>query len=185
MTGAYNCFIYLPYITTAVHFYKSRNLHKRGLCGPHVSPAQSSSTPDSHACTSTTISLNDSGSREVECPGEQPPAVVSESDRWSSKVRHSSSSMIDPHSHDHHHLCGLASCSISPCQAPCHWMAVWGRLPPVYLLPRVPLLPPVHLPLPPPVRRSHWAAHEVVGPEPCNVGPLLGSAWHIIHQCHG
>ena len=28
-------------------------------------------------------------------------------------------------------------------------------------------------------------AHEVAGPEPCDVGHLLGNVWHKIHQCHG
>ena len=70
-----------------------------------------------HACTSITVSLGDPSSCGIKPPREQPPAVVSEFDCRSSKVRCSSSSMIDPHSHDHHHLRGLASCSILPCSS--------------------------------------------------------------------
>ena len=63
-------------------------------------------------------SCGDPGPCRVGCVGERPPTVVSESDRGSLKVRGCSSSMIDPHSHDHcHHSHGSASL-VSPCSIP-------------------------------------------------------------------
>ena len=94
------------------------NLQKVGWGGPPTLPAQRTSTSESHACTSTAISCGDYGSCGVECTGERPPTVASESDCGSSKVRGSSSSIIDPHLHDCHCLRGSASRSISPCSSP-------------------------------------------------------------------
>ena len=88
-----------------------------GLRGHRALLAQSSSTSNSHASTLTAISLSDPGSHGVKHPREWPPAVALESDHGSSKARHSSSSMINPNSHNHHHLCGSASCSVSPCSS--------------------------------------------------------------------
>ena len=100
----------------AVHsLYKSMNLQKQGWGGLHAPPAQSSSTSDSRACTSTAVSRGDPGSCGVECTEKWPPTVSSESNHGSSKVRGSSSSTIDPHSHNRPCPCGLTSCSVSPC----------------------------------------------------------------------
>ena len=118
VTRAYNHFIYIILQCCAYFFYKSTNLQKRGQGGPCAPPAQSSSTSDSHACTSTAVSCGDPSFCGVECTGEQPLTVALESDCGSSKVRGSSSSMIDSHSHDCHHLHGLASHSVSPCSSP-------------------------------------------------------------------
>ena len=78
-------------------------------------PAQSSSTSDSHACTSTAVSRGNLCSCGVERTGEWPPTVALESDCRSSKARGSSLSMIDPNYCDHRHPHSLTSCSVSPC----------------------------------------------------------------------
>ena len=90
------------------------NLQKGGWGGPPTPPAQRASTSESHTCTSM-ASCDDPGSCRIKCTGEQPPTVASESDCRLSKVKHCSSSIMDPHSHDH--LCGSASGPISPCSS--------------------------------------------------------------------
>ena len=81
--------LYLHYITTLC-IYRYTNLQKQGRGGPRDLPAQSSSTSDSRAFTSTAVSCGDPGSCGVKCTGEQPPTVASESDHGSSKARGSS-----------------------------------------------------------------------------------------------
>ena len=95
--------------------YTFTYLQMQGLCGNCVPPPQSSSTSDSLACTSIAISPGNPGSRGVKHLREQPSAVASEFDCRSSKVRCSSSSMVDPQSSDHHHPPSLGSSSASPC----------------------------------------------------------------------
>ena len=193
MTGAYNCFIYLHYITTAVYFYKSTNLHMWGLCGPFAPPAQSSSTSYSHVCTLTAISLGNPGSCGVKHPREWPPAVASESDCGSSKVRRSSSSMIDPHSHNCHRLCSSASCSVSPCSSSAAGWQFRARfslflyfLVFLFLLQFILLLFILLLFILLLLLQGGviGPARKAADPEPCNAGCLLGNAWHIIRQCH-
>ena len=80
--------------------------------GTPTPPAQRASNSESHACTLIAVSCGNPGSCGVERTGEQPPTVASESDRGSSNARGSSSSIIDPHSHDCHHPRGLTSSSV-------------------------------------------------------------------------
>ena len=109
--------LYLPYITAAVHFLQTYKITEARTRWPSHPPAHSSSISDSRACTSTAVSCGDPNSCGVERTGEQPSTVASESDHRSSKVRGSSSSMLDPHSHDHHRLRSSTSCSISHCSS--------------------------------------------------------------------
>ena len=60
------------------------------------------------------VSCGGPSSCGVECTGEQPPTVVSESNCRSSKVRGSSLSIIDPHSRDRRHPRGSTASSVSP-----------------------------------------------------------------------
>ena len=91
------------------------NLQKVGQGHPPTLPAQRASTSEPHACTSM-ASCGDPSSCGVECTGEWPLTVALESNHRPSKVRGSSLSIMDPHSHDC--LCGSASHSISPCSNP-------------------------------------------------------------------
>ena len=86
--GAYNHFIYLHYFTI---LYTILQTHS------YLTPqTQRSSTSDSLTCTSTTASIGDPSSRGVRHLGEQPSAVVLESDHGLSKVSHSSSPLLSP-----------------------------------------------------------------------------------------
>ena len=105
-------------------------------------PAQSASSSDSCTCTSTAVSWGDPGSCRVKCTGELPPTVALKFDHGSSKVRASSLSMIDPHSHDRRHPCGSTSCSVLPCS---------GAAPPDGDLGLLPVLPHLQGPPPPPL----------------------------------
>ena len=165
--------LFILYYKAVLNNYESIHLQKQGWGGPPIPPAQRASTSESHACTSTAVSCGNPDSCRVKCTGEQPPTVVSESNSRSSKVRGFSSSIIDPHSHGHHHLCGSASRSVCPCLSPAPpddgsefaspvLPYLWGPPLPVHLplpLPahrHHPLPLPTHLPLSP--RRSHRAS---------------------------
>ena len=90
----------------AAHGNYFTNLQKGGWGGPPTPPAQRASTSESCACTSM-ASCGHPSTCGVECAGEWPPTVVSESDHGSSKARGCSSSIMDPHSRNY--PCGLAS----------------------------------------------------------------------------
>ena len=98
----------------AAHRNYFTNLQKGRWGGPPAPPAQRASTSESLTCTST-ASCGDPSTCRVEHTGEWPPTMVSESDCRSSKARGCSSSIMDPHSHNH--LCGSAPSPVSPCSS--------------------------------------------------------------------